>query len=581
VTMSIPVSPPPFDKLSLIKQLCIQMKILDLTVPAKQAFISTAGPAAVVKALNKLNRPEVEHTFDRLSPMYIERKHMKEGLRRLWKMYELDRCKIDCPSWSAAKIFGMKFPGEKSGGFGIRVPTSQDIGNEQSKAKQFMTTANYLVGIIETMRAILRAESDPVVRLTKLRALLREVTAVVTKMAFKPELRQNEKDREKVRIFFLVPLLHYIVSKVLCEPLHDYMMNRKGFRVGNRWLGGGARKYAAAMGAWDEDRTFGCGDVGGKDTKFKASDISILLASILRCYRMDGSDEAFITQVWMEWLVDNTAYHIVNWPGGFRFVVGLLFSGDYNTSFLNTMHVLWAIHSYGAWCHDVHGMDPVTTLRNGVPVLSVWVQGDDVTMSSCDDRFDIHSLNGYLKKWDLELKEDSVVKTKQFFADVDLVSGMIRTPPDQCIVFLKRVIYTDGHVVRPFRDIRDIGYRLYHTTTGVPDHAQYCAKLAGLMLDTMGTNEPGWRFCRAMIGNIIKQKRATLEGMVSAMEGDYFVKTRMYKQGLQDASAEAIWDLTNDKSMLLERVDGYYVTPEEEYLHKQSYDDRPMMGSKY
>jgi hypothetical protein len=573
---------------------------------AERSFISTANHNAVVNAINKISRPTTTHNC----PGEI----LLQGLAMARALVSLDKVdKVPPPTWRYDKVVKMTFPSRKKMGYSIVAPMYRDgdqlIGDiDGYKGDVFLQNVMYLNNVIKGMRSDYRSKGTDEERFHLMRMRLESIAALLVKMAMKPELRLPGDDPEKVRVFFLVGMLHYLVAKILCEPIHDYLMFRLPYAVGFRWLGGGAKFLYDYLKGGDTARTFYCTDISQKDVSFTAVDIAVLLMQSLSVYDLKDDEESTITRIMMEWLIANTSYHVVNWPGGFRFVIGILFSGDYNTSFLNTFHLVvvnccFCIHMYNA----VKDKRCLVAMRDGawIPVI----QGDDQIGSYSDEIASLGMTSdafvGYLQSvWNMKVKPEAYRKSRSLLAKEKFApgvsgkpipTGMLETPVEEQIVFLKRILVMQNGVVRPFRPIHDIIYRLHRSASDILTPYDVLAKLIGLSLDTMGVNVQAYRLCNKSIELILKNefngenggyvdekgREFRYQALFDALKSEKFAQERMYKMGLQTMEPMEIVQLAGSRAKLLAILDGEIDSGDSKWYQKQSAFERPVRHSLY
>jgi len=391
-------------------------------------------------------------------------------------------------------------------------------------------------------------------------------------------------------------LFHYEVAKYICQAIHDFLMNRYPYLVGFRWNGGGARILAEYL-KWDEKgRRFFCMDISQKDVAFTAMDIAILLQECRWCYQQDESFEAAVLDVMMDWLVSNTAYHVVNWPGGFRFVVGILFSGDYNTSFLNTLHLVLVCCCYCVRVFRTTGeVKYLTAIRDGA--FTPGIQGDDIIGSMASEKkYPKMSPDGfrtYLLDWNMRVKPEAYRTSLSLFSQFNS-AGQLVSPEVSSIIFLHRYfVWQDGNI-RPQRPLEDFVLRLYHSTGDVLTPYDTIAKITGLALDTMGVNERAWILCYSIVEKMLHNEMnafpSNSEGDVAScfpesvvgkrlmekLSSEKFVQERLYKSGLMELHPMEFFSLSRDRKAMLDYLDGRVKSRDTEYMQRQGVEERPL-----
>jgi hypothetical protein len=280
----------------------------------------------------------------------------------------------------------------------------------------------------------------------------------------------------------------------------------------------------------------------------------------------------------LDWLTENTAYHVVNWPGGFRFVIGLLFSGDYNTSILNTLHIVWAMHSYAASRQTEICR---TSIRDGN--FRMKVQGDDVIgyfSGKVAHEMSPQGLVEYLATWDLESKASAFRCSDTLLTPMTRM-GMLGRDPRNCVVFLKRYLTLQDGVIRPFRPTTDFVYKLYLSTSDLPTPALYASKLIGLALDTHGVNSVAYRIIRKVFDTLVaRQDEGFLLEVERMMMREEFLASRLYKSGMGACPPAQVLSLSLSRRAMLDKLDGKIEDPQADFLWKTG-SARPVPLSKY
>lgn len=556
---------------------------------SKKAFLSVSSAAACQAALTKIGQDVKCHKTDLDISV--------RGMRNLMAHFELDQGYIPPPKYNSKSIFSMEFAGNKRSGFTneyAEVIDGVEIKTMGTKSEKFTHAAFVFFQMM--VKCFHKFEvNDRLGTFNRMKKVMASYGTTVVKLSLKTELRQPGDDPEKVRIFFLVSILHYIIAKILFEPLHDYFLGRREYLAGYRMSEGISPLYHLLKGDEGEDtiegdglgsnsRTFFCFDIRKKDTRFAAQDLAVIVMLVEFVFDLtaDTKENAF-TQVLLWWLVDKTAYHNVNWPGGFRFVIGVLFSGDYNTTFLNTIHVLWLAQCYCVFVHK-NSKDPnrkryLTAIRDGS--LVVGDAGDDV-VGSISDSLPEMSPQGFvdfIKKFNQIIKPESFRVTRTLFSRVT-PQGRV----SEGIVFLKRYFvryeYKGEKYVAPFRPTEDYIFRLYRHTTPISDLPTYISRIVGLTLDTHGTNDVAYKMCYNLVAYLIRASETTIYEVQDAMETEEFVQQRKYKMGTLLSSTE-LFSLAMDKDRLIRNALGITTTPENDTLLKWERRDRPMPFSKY
>lgn len=176
------------------------------------------------------------------------------------------------------------------------------------------------------------------------------------------------QDHEKQRLFFVPMLIKFIIDKMIFYPVVKSLYGQGCYMVGFKWAGGGARKLFDFLGGELSDsnptRYFWEWDIRRMDQAAKAAQIAMNYGLLIKAYNQ--RDENF---VWLKklaaWSIDNSASKICKWFGDetWRIVVGILFSGDYLTSYSTT------ITSYVAFLYYLIHLEEIVKHKNQLTYL--------------------------------------------------------------------------------------------------------------------------------------------------------------------------------------------------------------------
>jgi len=587
--ISIPYIHSAFDPSPLVEELQTRgfvvhgkrFKVKNILGMARQAFVSTANESAIMLALMKIPKEDVVS--------HGRNVHVAMAYREFLNICGLLTIKkIEPPTYDFLQLMKMSIPRGKKAGFSQ--PPSMRMGTEWTDTPNYKEDVFLYTGLLvghcfEKAKCTFNPSWSRDLNVKAVYSIVKaNLSDALAKQSAKPEIRQPGDDPEKARIFYQLSMQHYIIARVLCEPFHEYILMRGFCALGFRWLGGGAEKLWRFMRGSDAGREFGCLDVSGKDRNFKAQDIADGVALQETIYRRSNTWQSVLTTALFMWLIQNTAYHTVNWPGGFRFVIGLLFSGDYNTSVLNSIHLCMLFIAYiikmsvtyrqlwGAW-------------RDGR--ARAMVQGDDVIVSFGKDVRDLINTKGFiafLESHGQLIKPESVAIADRLDSDFDL-HGRLRTPRDKAIVFLKRYLFREPNknLVYPVRPTCDYVYRLVTTTSSLDTPALYFSKLVGLLLDTMGTNPFAYSMLLTLCSIVYERYNgpAFQREFEEKMGEEEFTRSRLYKMGLEGVSPSTILEMVRNRGVLFDRIVGREVTIIEATFDLNETQYRPMLPNRY
>jgi len=417
-----------------------------------------------------------------------------------------------------------------------------------------------------------------------------EFSQPLVKKSYKCEVRVPGDDPDKLRNFFQVGMSMYAFCKILFEPIHDYLKCRLPFAVGFRWLGGGAPFMYDYLKGSEPGRSFFYGDISGKDKQFRAHCISVVLQTVRWLVNCDGYGlDATLFRVILKWVIDNTAYHVVNWVKGWRFVIGGLPSGCYNTSFANTMHMVIV---KCAFCYHLYKKtnDPIFYYAPFTGNVRFMVGGDDFVDSVSvllQKEYHVESFREYVSSsWLMKVKEGAYGSSRSLLTLVNPRTGEIMQEKGMYIIFNKRCLILDEGVIRPFRPLVDYVHRLIVMTKSDRTAYDYLAKYLGLLLDTLGTNVKAW--------NLLVYLMKETEAYIRVVEGEFvmmdflkrlddeaFLQERLYKMGLSDVDGDYILWMARSRQTLLDELDGVNVDPVVAKLHILSAVGRPPSFSRF
>jgi len=391
-------------------------------------------------------------------------------------------------------------------------------------------------------------------------------------------------------------MFHYLLAKIHFEPFHDFLKSRFPFGVGFRWAGGGAQVLWDYLCGDAKDRVFFCMDISGKDLSFTANDIAILLMTASWGFEFGDDPRSRICKTFLRWLVQNTAGHVLNFPGGlFNLVMGSLCSGDYNTSYLNTLHLVVVCCSYCVFCfEETNDIRYLTAMKTGL--FRVVIQGDDI-IGSISDSLPLMTpehFRAFIKShFAMNVKESAFRQARSLLIQVNKY-GFLVTPEKERIVFLQRyfrefLVVRNGvsrRVLRPHRNTSDTIYKMRWNAQGMKDAYDCLCKWIGLALDTMGVNDVAWRLVVGSIDSLLKadvfgELGYEQESLIARLKDSKFVSERLYKMGLAEVDSSKYMLLAFDRQRLLDFTDGVNADPEYTFLHNMSVQDRGFEYSKY
>lgn len=201
-------------------------------------------------------------------------------------------------------------------------------------------------------------------------------------------------DPTKQRIFFIAMLLKFVLDKITLCGIFKSCMNTGPIMLGFKWSGGGAQKLYSYFTA-DEpepERVYKHWDIRAMDVHVKAVHILLNMIYWLSLYDLSIDDsmspeERFnkvFTRLVMEWSGLNAAFSKTSWFGinEWRIVIGILFSGEYMTSFSQTftswiMLLCFCLHAHFLFMKFRFQKHLIIAIRKEIIDLRSKLYGDD------------------------------------------------------------------------------------------------------------------------------------------------------------------------------------------------------------
>jgi len=309
-------------------------------------------------------------------------------------------------------------------------------------------------------------------------------------------------------------LIKYKLTHLLFNRVHNVSSNVDTNFVGFPWAYGGWTEFQSYFNVQSERSCHWCaGDVSKKDQSASYSALVFYCSKILQFVPKDHPQRALIETL-LIWVTNNTATHVVKWLEElFRGIIGMLFSGDFNTSDFNTkdMGDMWYHYVFSQYKDDQATL--AIALKD--PDLKFGCQGDDFIMKVPDEYWDKINLEGFstfiLEHHKNTVKEDSKRVSRQLWTEFD-EDGEICGGSE--IKFLQRY-FKEG--VGPFRPTA-VYYR--KITLFKPDMTpeKFCHKLIGLAYDTFGTNDTAYRFLATLYFRTVQECRLQARDLAAAFD---------------------------------------------------------------
>lgn len=346
------------------------------------------------------------------------------------------------------------------------------------------------------------------------------------KISEKPEVREEGDDKNKVRIFFIEPLERLMMDQIWATPMFKFFMGRGSIGIGHKWSHGGAYMLYKLLHGDEEgeggDKYFYFhGDFSKLDQSLKAHALMIFTMMCVLSFCPE-SRYYRLAQAMLAFLANDTAFHYVKWlDDTWRLIIGLMFSGDFKTSFGDTICVLMAWEDYI--------MDIVTIIesdkRLGQAVARRFLQdvrdrkvfiliyGDDF-IGCCPKRWrSILNLKTFAdfvaKRWGLTVKGLGTIsrECETLLTEHDHLGRVI--PGKEGCVFLKRYFVKHYHeqsgkwFIMAWRPTSAYFVRSVISANPIDSKVLALARIHGLMIDTQGTNVDAFYFLDTLADEII------------------------------------------------------------------------------
>jgi hypothetical protein len=363
----------------------------------------------------------------------------------------------------------------------------------------------------------------------------------------------------KLRSFYPAYIDKFILEKSIFKPLLYHLYGRFPFMVGHSWQRGGAERVFEYMKGKFPGRRFGAWDFSGQDSTIKAHMTEALFVCLFGVFEVPTDEvEALLFETLYDIITGYYTTKYVSWIDGMRVMIGMMASGEFLTSAMNTIYSLVAVYSWifymartEKWSHEF-----LMEVLNDIRVL---VFGDDGMISS-DKKFALHvlksenlkdgnrhiSLEQYLDvHWDLKVKISDSCESDTMLSVPDSLGNV----PDDSIKILKRafveVEWEGKKVVIPYKTTADTLGKLlkneqfkkqinpYSNSTELSHTYIEMCRSIGHAWDTMGANTVMFDICRTayltykdIIEREVKRTKERLDQKLIA-EGNKIIEERV------------------------------------------------------
>jgi hypothetical protein len=340
------------------------------------------------------------------------------------------------------------------------------------------------------------------------------------------EYSVTSSEYEKARVFFIVPIFQIMIARAIYEPMHNSTNNVGSNFVGFPFAYGGMKDVHDFLNLDDDEPSiFVSGDISGKDQSFPYAALVIFCSMVLLYIPADHPERGLLETL-VIWLTRYTAGHVVGWlpPDLWRIVLNALFSGDYNTSFFNTLHMILM------WIHYIMVMYPGQEIEVLLDkCLKFLAQGDDYLFRSPKKYLKINAetWKKFIKEHHNQtVKAGSEIQTSFIYSAYDK-DFEIDKEKSSLHKFLQRYFIKTTLGTLPFRPFSV--YVRKATAWKNLTVCEYMQKLIGLAFDTMGTNIRAYEFLRLLFEWVKKKNNISRSDLVSAWDSSKHMAYRSIK----------------------------------------------------
>jgi len=367
---------------------------------------------------------------------------------------------------------------------------------------------------------------------------------VVNLIGIKVEAKGPDDDPNKNRIFFIPPHWYFILQKYCLGAAVEFQRRRGLSAHGLSWSRGDAQKFANMCKNMRKGYDF---DVSGLDTSLLSSILMMVFSSYICFYKNTGTDY-YIFRHHLTFIVEMTAYHIIQWPDGFwRFIFGTMFSGDYVTApgdqdYVAACFIAWLIFNLKNPNLTAEMKEEIReSIQQWVKLATAWGEtgiwiveqlkllfaayGDDGMYTTNTDllaaALPLSSMVDFFKsKCGLTVKYENCNEVTQFHSTLDKSGNLVKRKyvdpignvhmKPEGLHFLKRVFlkidYKDLEITLPYRPTPDFYYRVGITPSDIQNPLLELFRIHGLMLDTLGTNVSAYEYLAKMADLLMEMK---------------------------------------------------------------------------
>lgn len=521
---------------------------------ADNAQPTASSAMDVVRILANFAKPTVPYPNVHVDDLF-------NALGLQMKMLGLDKLQLPIPRTGHKSYSHINYPEGKSAGVlqvkeeGWKIEGQEYKLSATGKKRDFVQSVNKIA-----------EEVDEAIRSNYLsgeRGYVHSVYPVeAAVLVRKPEIKGPGED-PKPRIIVVVAFYILLLAKKYFGPVFQHLYRRNGISLGLKWFGGDAERIWQEVKDCFKHEDY---DVSSFDHNLMAIVLALLAASYIQCYRQpipgvfEEELDYYILKHHLSYLTNCQIVKLCQWfDNNWRVVIGMMFSGSYETSMHDTRYhqlviICWildiirraradgkehlvvaAVNVLKKWVArgDPHSMED-RLLR---VIISWFGFGDDgllhnrvvpETQANPEEGFEWFGVRAFAdfarRGFNFVIKEVHKTNTcDQFHTPVDdegrLMTKDVVAPNGDLVVkpigvnFLKhcfvKIQPTEKHgvippdergesfVTFPYRNASDYIWRPRESATGNYNPLLLQCKTNGVLLSSMGLHEDFSKFCRA------------------------------------------------------------------------------------
>jgi len=540
------------------------------------SFVTGCGVKGVVTALKKIMQDTICDEIPGGVAM-VAQETLMVALELNTKFFK----RVPFPEWDPQKLLAMKFPYQRGTGV-LHFEVDSRKNMPRTKDDLWFFTVSEVIKIVN----ILKKKITQHTQLTQ-KTVTAFIPTPVINPSLKIEIKKKGDDPDKARMFFPSETMQYLIEKVLFEVPHKDIEGKLPYAAGYRFGSGGTEIFIHYIHGTDENYEKGEADCGGKDVRFTARRLGRSMMMFQMYYEGTEEQQKLIDALF-DWAMEHTMSHNLFFAGKMRMTVGMLLSGQYNTTYANTLDVLFL------WfCFLVYMIkDPIERMLIIQRRLVVCVVGGDDFVTSVHTAIkkkygiSFHSFSAFLEnKCGQLIKPGSACVTRNVLSTIDRSTGnVVESNP---FMFHKNCFVDIGGHYVPYRMSKDVLSKAMLATSD-QTWLKYSVKLVGLALSTWGTNEVAYNVIRAMFRTVVRSKSITKNDLNNAIDQDDLLRDKIrYRLGDMSWDEGYVMRIMEDRLFMFYRTRGIDAkgnnlrTQEEEHFFEQRREFRPRHQCQY